>query len=562
MSDPPRFDLLDDPWVPCVHRKGGQLRELGLRDVFRRADEIREITDASPLVTISLYRLLLAILHRALDGPQTAEEWTNLWTHGWNEQRIDSYLQQWRHRFDLFDPERPFYQTSEIEYDYEISIAETIHGFTLGNYSTLFDHHVANNPPALSPAQAARYLVAFQNFAPGGLISFRSKHGEPANPYKYAKAGLLTKAAVSLVKGNTLRETMILNLNRYSRSDGEPFSFGEEDDRPAWERDKPALAVDRRPTGYVDLLTWQGRRMRLRPEAGPDNAIVVRHVVRMKGDQLPDGAHLADFETMVPFRKNPRAKPHEPAWSEIALYPDRALWRDSAALFQAIEDERRQPRIARWLAELAWTGDLDSAARFNVDLYGMSVDRANIYLWRHETLPMPLEYVRSRELFDQLQQALNLAEGVGRLFTSGYIEVKTDTGETYRAPSPMRVFASTLLSPANEQAADPDQVRAVVDSLAPGRVYWSRLETPFKEFMLRLDEAWSAADQETSVDEQMARWAEQVRASARAAFNETVLTLDLSDRELKALARGERAMNQRLAHLVEPFVSPTEEVQR
>src|SRR5690606_34963256 len=105
------------------------------------------------------------------------------------------------------------------------SIAQMVYGMTLGNYVTLFDHSRQDVPPALSPAEAARQVLAIQNFAVGGLVPYQSKHGEPASPYKYAENSLLTKGAVALVRGRNLFETLMLNLHRYNGKAGAPFEF-------------------------------------------------------------------------------------------------------------------------------------------------------------------------------------------------------------------------------------------------------------------------------------------------------------------------------------------------
>src|SRR5581483_3989392 len=106
----PSFDLIDEPWLPCV-RPDGAAVELGLRQALAGAHELGELYDPSPLVTVALHRLLLAILHRAYRGPAVPAAWRAIWNAGrFDPAVIDAYLDRWRHRFDLFDPERPFYQ--------------------------------------------------------------------------------------------------------------------------------------------------------------------------------------------------------------------------------------------------------------------------------------------------------------------------------------------------------------------------------------------------------------------------------------------------------------------
>ena len=71
---PPRFNLIDEPWIPCLRDANTPPTLLTLREVFAQAPRLWQIADPSPIVTISLHRLLLAILHRSLHGPRNAAE--------------------------------------------------------------------------------------------------------------------------------------------------------------------------------------------------------------------------------------------------------------------------------------------------------------------------------------------------------------------------------------------------------------------------------------------------------------------------------------------------------
>jgi CRISPR system Cascade subunit CasA len=266
------FNLIEKAWIPCLLPGGEIPRELGIRDVLVRAAEIREIVDASPLVTASLHRLLLAILHRNF-GPADAGCWADLWRRGrFDEAPVDAYLTEWASRFDLFDDRRPFYQVASLDFQYAVPIARLAHELTRDTSNALFNH-TASDADGMPPAKAARYLVAHQAFALGGLVSL--ERGQNPALYKSADAAPLTKGAVCLVKGRNLFETLMLNLHRYNREDASPFDFDGED-LPTWERSDETRAGDRWPRGYLDLLTWQSRRIRLRAEETESGEIVVR----------------------------------------------------------------------------------------------------------------------------------------------------------------------------------------------------------------------------------------------------------------------------------------------
>jgi CRISPR system Cascade subunit CasA len=59
---------------------------------------------------VAIHRLLLAVLHRALDGPRDTIEAVEIYEAGQlPEGPVQSYLESWEHRFDLFHPTHPFY---------------------------------------------------------------------------------------------------------------------------------------------------------------------------------------------------------------------------------------------------------------------------------------------------------------------------------------------------------------------------------------------------------------------------------------------------------------------
>jgi CRISPR system Cascade subunit CasA len=95
----------------------------------------------------------------------------------------------------------------------------------------LFDHTTPADNAAFTPAQAARYLVAYHAFALGGRVTFEK--GQNGDIFGSADAGPLTKGAPILVQGDTLFQTLMLNLVRYDRTDDEPFTMSP-DDLPVW----------------------------------------------------------------------------------------------------------------------------------------------------------------------------------------------------------------------------------------------------------------------------------------------------------------------------------------
>ncbi len=200
------FNLVASPWIPCVTLHGDTVH-LGLMDALLRSHELREIADPSPLIVASLHRLALAILHRVF-GPANRAAWGELWRAGrWPEKPLQRYFDQWYERFDLFHPEHPFFQAP----DERVKPKSVLHLiYSTGNNPTLFSHETDEQAKALSAAEAARALLASQTFHIAGLSGLEEKFTDA--PW--------TRGVCFLVQGETLFQTLALNLIRYPESEG------------------------------------------------------------------------------------------------------------------------------------------------------------------------------------------------------------------------------------------------------------------------------------------------------------------------------------------------------
>lgn len=549
----PTFNLLDEPWIPCTERAGATPHLLSLRDLFAHAPHLANIADPSPAVTISLHRLLLAILHRSLGGPRSVAAWQAVWGHNrWDLDRIYGYLDRWHDRFDLLDPQRPFYQTPALDMRAAKPITQlTQERASDRNRALLFDHTPAN--ATLLPAEAARYLIAMHGFAVGGLISLGT--GEPlAN--KYASAAPLLGGAVVLVRGDTLFQTLMLNWVRYNRDDDVPFSFGD-DDKPAWERDDSAQPLARLPDGLVDLLTWQSRRILLIPDSSADGATLVRDAILMKGYQFAEGFEQWSAEPMLAFRINKNAR-NRPAVLPIRLDADRVVWRDSHALFQSVADEQHRPKVMDWLDSLIEGRALNEHAIVPLDVYGLIPEQANIRDWRRESLPLPLRLLEERQavtqqLLERLRQAISLAEDVGRCFDVGWVPVGS---RDKRLPSPMWTLSEALLVGLSDRQPTPDDCRALARSFGVGVRYWSQLDAPFGDFLRQLVEPSDIVEEGGTTRygvRALRAWASEVERGARAVFGALLNDLNDSSREMHASALADQRFHYLLSALLAPY---------
>jgi len=495
----PSFNLVDQPWITCALLDGGRLEDLSLSEALRRAGEIREIADpVSPLVPVGVTRMMLALLHRVY-GPVSVDAWDVIWRAGaWDLGSLGAYLGRWYGRFDLFDEAHPFYQVAGLDLDDVVVVSRLVHQMASGNNKTLFDHTFESACPSLTPAAAARYLVTHQAFALGGLVT--PEKGKPAT--KYADAAPLARGAVMLVKGTSLFQTLLLNLHRYVPAEDEPIPC-HEDDAPVWERDAGPVCGPRQPTGYLDWLTWQARRIRLLPMVDEAGQVTVSRVVLMNGARLPDGQWRRDYETMLAWTAMKKAKEGAEPWHHIGFTEDRALWRDSLAIVQSIGGQQERPRTVDWLSDLVAEGMIGRNVRLPLDLVGLTAAAAgagSVRMWRHERLSVSPQLLGDTDVLDELRDALALAEEAGQQLR----EAAWTFARLVRFPMVESKDLST------KQKAI---VNAGVRELAPERTYWGELEVPFRQLLDVLPTGDSAA---------LAAWTDVIRRSAQAALARSI----------------------------------------
>jgi CRISPR system Cascade subunit CasA len=500
-------------------------QELSIRDLLIEAHEIRDISDTSPLVTVAIHRVLLALLHRVF-GPSDEEDWIQLWDRGkWDEGKLNRYFAAHSDEFDLFHPEYPFFQSRNIQMKELKSAASLQHDRSTNNALTLFDHTDNETVVSLTPAEAARYLIATQTFAIAGLISREIGHE------KHISGGgsHLLNGAVALVMGNNLFETFMLNMLPYRSGLDDPSPFpGSIDDAPIWERKMNILPEARHPLGYLDLLTWPYRKIKLYLEEDPDGSVWVRKVAIVKGNSLSDSfkMQIHQCETMMAYAMKKNAGSKEYPWRIISFTPERSLWRDSLALFQSLSGSRICPATVKWLNSLAYQGFLDRSKTFSLMLYGITVDKkkaASIIMWRCERLPLSVALLDDEGFLNAIETALTKAEKAGQAL--------------YKGSERLAVLLKELKKP-NKQYS------LVATS---GRAYWSKLEPTYHRFLAKTIAARLANPDDIDFAGQLLdEWTQEVVQAARKAFDVALSRVAISARTLKETVPAEIDFNRRI----------------
>lgn len=503
----PTFNLIDQSWIYCRDLSGSTVL-LSLRDVFSQAHRLREITDNNPLTVAALHRLLLAIVHRAVDGPASFSAWRSLWD---KQTLLDSpvfaYLERQHSRFDLFSETCPFYQSAGFTLESTTTSQKLLHELSSGNNKTLFDHHLDDPPAALMPDQAARALLTTQMYAFGGGQGATSNLGKHPN---FAHAPLVFGAMI-LVQGDTLFATLLRNLLIYDKK-GEPM-VSCASDVPLWERSDGRKPGEQCPDGYLDYLTWRSRHIRLLPER-ENGGIVVRRLYMAQGYMLYKQFHeRIPGDPMFAYGVDEEGRRFP-----LRMDAEKSFWRNSAPLFEFSDDSAKdgRARAFRLAAELKNQG-LMPEEHLRSLVIGIANDKANPLCWRMEQLIVPSETLRNEALVRRLKQAVDWAESIGDI-------LRKQT----------RSLAQNVLAP-DGRKADAKAVSRLCKSLGTEAQYWAGLEAPFRLFLQDLGET------------ALSDWYRLVAVGAWRAFEITTRQyLSHTAREIQAQAQAEGWLGRQL----------------
>lgn len=336
------FDLTSQPWIPVV--TGGARAEVSLLDALGSAGDIDGLAVDDPLQAVAVFRqVLLPVVIDALGLPATGPEWAERFRSGTLDAgRIGGYLARHAERFDLFHPRTPFAQAGGLRAasgTRPVSLLSP--AVATGNSVPLFSARTESDPPPLTPAQAARAVLAAHCWdtaaiKTGAIGDPRASAGKTTgNP-----VGCLGTLGIVIPTGRSLAETLMLNVP-VSRQGLRP------DDRPQWRAAPAGPAWSARPAaGLLDLLTWQSRRILLVPEETADGLIVARRVVLAAGDRLDQIP--ADLEPHTAWRQADKPKAGQPPQAPVRHQSGCAAWRGLPSLLAI-----REPTAARISAPAA-----------------------------------------------------------------------------------------------------------------------------------------------------------------------------------------------------------------
>lgn len=514
------FNLICEKWIPCI-TSAGKYEEFSLRGLFAMAHEIREISCETPIQSAAMMPLLLAILHRKF-GPANTSEWGDLWYAGkFDMERLNEYFKEWHERFDLFHPERPFYQAT-ADGTPPSSLIHIVH--TSGRTATLFNHDNEFAGVRISPVEAAHQLLASRLFHTNGTGPTAGK----GRGRLYFNDSPYARGVIFWMRGETLFKTLMLNLVRYF--DDYPIPRTGQD-MPSWEMAEP-FKLRTKPYGYLDYLTWSNNRIKLFPEKDGEciyvrNATVVPTLALGQGILSPQKRHSHNTVT----------KGKETIYPPLCFTSEKALWRDYHTL---LPRDDKSPAVIRWCSRLSQYGYLDKNHVIQLMATGMSTDpgKAKTNYYRREVMPIPFTLLHDKEKMVDITNAIVLAEEIAKILSSA-LHLLAD-----------RVMKKTLgeSNPNNERNSRDIRQKLISQWNAADakryspQLYWTRLEWEFENFVKGLRD-----DSDEAVD----TWNKTLAKAAEESLNDAVRLAGNSPWALKGKVEADNQLNGGIKRLYE-----------
>lgn len=506
----PAFNLLEEPWIP-VRTLRGEMFDVSLSAALLHARDYSALAETAPPNLVALYRLLLAVLHRALTthhGPWRDSDRARWFRQGLPEPALRDYLAQWRESFWLFHPERPFMQVAALSQATETRDKTkpwtqiSLEG-ACGNTPVMFDHALDDQPRPLPYAAACRSLLGFLQFTPGGLVkTFRDSD----------KAGPLSNTAAALPIGSNLGQSLLLALH--------PWDSQRQDDLPAWEQPEATVTALRAEpalgTGPNDRYTRRSRAVLLLQDA---QAQYVRYIRFGAGLGLADDTNARD--SMASYRINKEGKAIRLSFTE-----GRAIWRELPSLVPDASGQHSHPA-----AVLGWASNLydliGQEAPVQILVAGLASDQAKLLRWRAESIKLPVALLTDPPAAQQLRQHLQQAENV-------YFQ--------------LRRIAATLVAhtmPDSEHKDTRSRAQSIVSNSPMSAAYYACAERGLPPLMQQLAQAdASAADNQ---------WRDTLAQAVQLAWAALGQSLGHTPTVVRALARA----NAKYRHLLHPLLATT-----
>lgn len=492
----PAFNLLDEPWIP-VRFPDGEVRDVSLTQAVLEADRITALAETSPPNLIALYRMLLALLHRALTthhGPWKDADRARWYRESLPETPIRAYLDQWRERFWLFHPEHPFMQVASLsQWEKTNRKLKPWTQLTLersgADTPLVFDHSLDMAPEQTPYSIATRSLLGYLQFTPGGLVKIL-KTSDCAGP-------LAASAAVVPIDA-TLARTLLLALHAHSRDSSK--------DLPSWEKESlnldGILGPPTLPSGHNDRYTRLTRSVLFTPSQKKGH---LTHLYFAEGLALAEDnrdpmicARVVDGES-----------------KRVSFAEGRSIWRDLPSMVPDTTgkfDIQASALTQATELTIRLGDDTPSLRIIAAGWKNARLKAAKVIRWRLEEVNLPQQILQDPDCSATIRSFIRNSETLFSDFRRTGIEM----------------IVSTMPDPRHKDTRG--RARTVLDNGPTAAVFFSSAERALPELMQRI----AAGDVEAAYQ----HWASALKRATQDAWDATRIAVGDSPAALRAQARA------------------------
>jgi CRISPR system Cascade subunit CasA len=530
-GDIPSFNLWTEAWLP-LETRDGTVQSYSIQDALTRAHALRAICDPSPLVVVGVHRLLTAILQDAL-RPEANDDLNELWRVGcFPADAIDKFGKAYAERFDLFSPDKPYMQSSDLpvvpttkeQLKERTTVAKLFIEIPTGTGIAHYLHSLEEDI-VLSPAAAALGLVAMPPFvSSGGPGLMPSVNGVPPIYVLPGGVSLFEQLAASLLanSGDYLPPAPDSgDLAWWRRKVPITVSSSKKKTATMSLADSKQLSV----VGYLHGLTFPARKIRLYPErlnlvcsrSGKATVWAVRTMSFRMGESILEDAVVwrdpfVAYKLPEPLKVNKpstateKQKVEKPKPIRPSVNKGRAAWREFSGLFLLRTDTVRAVERPRFIDQLSRLQISEQRSIHPFRCIGLQTDgKMKFFEWFDFGFDVPPSLLRdpdgARWTDDALTFAANCASTITKLFA-----------ETFRGTS--------------KKASRFNRVKSTMET-----DFWQVLGEKFRVYVPNLGE-------ETTRDDQLNRWLDDAKQQAQDAFERAAQATGDDGNTLRKIEEG------------------------
>lgn len=375
-----KYSVLTEPVIPVV-MPDGENRDIGVREAFINAHNIRDIRGDMPLERYALLRLLIAFAMDMLHPEDSYERRDILEKGCFDAGTFDEYISMCEKdgpRFDLFDERHPFMQS---RYDESLDakaikpVANLFQTLPTGNNHIFLDHRLESEHEK-TPTEAFRGMCCLYLFCTAGAQGYPS--GVNNTPPVY-----------TVIRGINLFETIVFNMLSVSEAGNIKYGIGD----VLWRNDISVIPKEEvADITLLEALTFMPRRITLKVEEDS----VVRNVFLQQGRNFKGNDSWHDPH--VPqFRKN------DGSFGTVKPELGKDLWRDvGTMLYDETDTRNKQPLVLRCIINLFDYDELPTILA--VRAVGLVTNQAAYTEWYEDELALPAILLCDQEKADVFRE--------------------------------------------------------------------------------------------------------------------------------------------------------------